>query len=196
MNNTSITQILSMPPGSTVDSVQGTVVDVYKQRTIPSGKTVQDGKLKDGTGAEIMFSVWEHDDISTYKGREVIISGGPKSIMKVELDKFKDRNVNKLSVSRTCTFQFLEVHRAQTGTPAPAPTTRAEGPSTPAPILVNGAKIGMAINNAVSFMTSAGEPFSSDRLWQVASEIVLISNKMEMGEIAPPAKAEAEDLPY
>jgi hypothetical protein len=52
----------------------------------------------------------------------------------------------------------------------------------------------MAINNACLFLTTAGEAFSLDRVHEVASDLVRLSNKMEQGELAP-AKDSA-NAPY
>lgn len=196
--NQSISDILKLPDGTALDSVQGTITAVYDQRTVRGGKSVQDAKIKDGSGAEIKLSIWEHPDCSMYQGREVIINSGPQSKLKVVFDGYKQRNVNTLSVSGKCTFQFLEVHHAQNGqapTPAQAAQQGAGTRGSVAPqapnIVVNGAKIGMALNNAVLFMTAAGEPFNEDELWEMASKIIHLSNKMEKGELAELVKEAA-----
>lgn len=191
MNNTTIAQILALPDGTPIDSVQGHVTEVYKQRTITGGKTAQDAKLRDGTGAEIKVTIWEHPDCSTYKGRDVIIQSN-KNGLKVKFDNYRPPGVNTLSVSKTCTFQFLEVHRAQTGG-VPAPTTPVPQAASPGPvgghgsgsIVLNGAKVGMVLNNACLFLTNAGKAFNSDEVHEIASELIRLSNKLEQGELAP-----------
>jgi hypothetical protein len=67
-------------------------------------------------------------------------------------------------------------------------------PATQAPIVLNGAKVGMAINCSTQFMVSAGEAFSPERVHEIASELIRLSNKMEQGELAP-AKDSA-NAPY
>lgn len=203
MNTTTIGQVLSMPDKSALDCVSGTITEVYKIRNV-NGKNVQDAKLKDGTG-EIKLTVWDHPDISMYRGQDVIIQTGPKGGLTVKYDGYQNRNVNTISMSKFCTFQKLQVHQAQTGgavaaQPNHAPSGSAGGcsggaannPSGPVPIVVNGAKVGMALNNACQFLVAAGETFNVERVHSIASEIIRLSTKMENGEFAP-AK---EDVPY
>jgi hypothetical protein len=184
MNNLSIGEILALPDNSAIDAVQGRVTEVYDQRQVKGGKTVQDAKLVDGGGKEIKLAIWDHPDCSIYKGREVILKSGPKGGLKVVYDTYKQRNTNYISVSRGCTFQYLEVHSAAAGKPAPesANYNQVVGP-LPAPSVHNGAKVGMAVNNAVNFMTSAGEQFDAEKLHWIASEILKVSVKLEAGEL-------------
>jgi hypothetical protein len=192
MSHTSIAQILKLDPKTTLSEVQGLVTDVWKARTVAGGKVVQDIHLKDATGAEIDASVWGHEDLSTYKGKEVFINAGNKGKIEVQFDTYKERYKNKLSVSATCTFQHLAVHAAQAGTPAPAklPVAAATGP---APVVVNGAKVGMAINNACQFLVSQGAPFSPLAVHRIASELIRLSNQMENGDLIPLADASGPD---
>jgi hypothetical protein len=216
MSVTSIPTILTLPNNCPIESVQGTIVEVYKGRNVAGGKHVQDAKLRDGSGAEIKLTIWEHPDISTFKGRDVIIQSGPKGGLKVQLDTYRQPHVNTISVSKTGTFQYLEVHNAQTGgqgnTPAVSPNAagasggsggvqgasgREIGPagaggSGVGAITVNGAKVGMALNNACQFLVAKGVPFSSEKVFEVASELIRLSNKMEKGELA----VAKEDVPY
>lgn len=194
MNSTTIAQVLAMPDKSHLDCVQGTITEVYKSRQV-AGKSVQDAKLKDGSG-EIKLTLWDRPDHSMYKGRDVIIQAGPKGGLTVKFDGYQNKNVNTISVSAGCTFQFLEVHKAQTGTAAGsvasgAAVSQSSASSTSGassntggctPIVVNGAKVGMCVNNAVLFMTTAGEAFDADKLFQIASEILKVSVRLENGE--------------
>lgn len=199
MSNTSIAQLLQMPDQAAFDSIQGTITEVYKQRNVKGDKTVQDAKLRDASGAEIKLSIWDHDDISVYKGREVIINAGPKGGLKVVLDTYRQPHTNTVSVSKMGTFQFLEVHRSNTGAapasaPRPQPCNASGNASGPAPVVVNGAKVGMAINNACLFLQNSGSPFDSKQIHAIASEIIRLSNAMENGELLP--YAAKEDVPY
>ena len=188
----SIKDILTLPDKTELTQVQGLVTEVYAQREVKGGKTVQDAKLRDATGAEIKLSVWDHPKIDTYKGREVIIQAGPKGGLVVKLDTYRQPYVNTLSVSKMSTFQNLEVHRAQNGQApekhdAPAGNQAGTGSSSvphssSGTTVVNGAKIGMAINCSVEFMTAQGEPFDENRVWELASQLINVSNKLERGE--------------
>lgn len=196
MSNVTIKDILTLPDNTLLDSVQGTVTEVYQQRHVRGDKVVQDAKLRDGTGAEVKLAVWDHPPIDTYKGREVIIQSGPKGGLKVQLDTYRQPHANTISASKTATFQFLEVHHAQNGTTAsanlgvrPAPANGVvpqQAASSNPPIVVNGAKVGMSVNNAVLFMTSAGEPFDSTHLHRIASAILKVSVRLENGDIFDP----------
>lgn len=193
MNYPTIAEVLKMADGSGLPGIVAKITEVYKSRNVAGGKTVQDAKAKDGTGAEIKLSIWDHPDCSTYKDREVIIQSGPKGGLKVVFNDYKGANVNTLSVSRGCTFQLVEVHRAQTGTPvaaaapAPAPAAREDNPNA-----IRGDKVGMAIKCAVEFMAAGGEPFNSKKLHEVSSEIIRISNRLEKGELSEVK----EDAPF
>jgi hypothetical protein len=113
-----IKEVLTLPSDSMIPSIQGQMVEVYERRMTKTQKPVQDARLRDASGAEIKLSIWDHPDCALYKGREVIIQSGPKSALKVKFDDYKKPGVNTLSVSGTCTFQFLEVHHAQNGVPS------------------------------------------------------------------------------
>jgi hypothetical protein len=183
----SIKEILTLPDKTELTQVQGLVTEVYAQREVKGGKTVQDAKLRDGTGSEIKLSVWDHPKIDQYKGREVIIQAGPKGGLVVKLDTYRQPYVNTLSVSKMSTFQNLEVHHAQNGAPKDQHPAGAGTPAGAAPVdgpkvVVNGAKIGMVINCSVEFMTAQGEPFTEDRVWELASQLINVSNKLERGE--------------
>jgi len=167
-----------------LDSVQGTITEVYRAREKRGGGTIQDAKLKDAAGNEVKLAVWDHPDLGVLKGMEVIIQASPKGGLKVVFDNYRPPGVNTISVSKNCTFQKLAVHHAQNGTNAPeAAGTPAKG--TPAPIVVNGAKVGMAINCATTFLTTVGEPFDAKRVHAMASEIIRISNALEQGDLIP-----------
>jgi hypothetical protein len=193
---TPLSQIPHLKDKDSIDAVQGRISRVFPARS-PRGKTVQDAEIQDASGNTIKMSVWEHPDLKPLEGMEVILQSGPRGGVQVKWDDYKKTNV--LSVNKSGTFQKLAVHQAQTGgVAAPAQTTNTVPTSNhtsavPATTVVNGAKVGMALNNATLFMTNATEPFNKDRLFEIASEFVRISNRMEKGELASEVK---EDVPY
>lgn len=118
MSNITIKDVMNLPDGSMIPSIQGQLAEVYERRVTNTGKGVQDAKLRDASGLEVKLSIWDHPDCTPMKGREVIVQSGPKSALKVKFDDYKKPGKNTLSVSGTCTFQFLEVHHAQNGVPS------------------------------------------------------------------------------
>ncbi len=196
--STSIAQLLTYPNKTPVDAVQGQIVEVYKGKIVSNGKHCQEAKIRDAAGTETKLTVWEHDDISTYKGRDVILQSGARGGLTVNHNTWNGATTVGISASKTATFQFLEVHRANTGQPATAPTTATTTtnahPTQAATVVVNGAKVGMSINCATEFMVKAGEAFSEQRIWEIASALIRVSNRMETGDLAP-AVAD-EEIPY
>lgn len=193
MNIVSIEDIAKLPKGTALEAVQASVSKVYPPRTVSGGKAVQNLQLRSGSGTEIKLTAWEHSDLAMYEGREVVIQSGPKGGLKVDIDTYKGRNTNYISASRMATFQVVSG-----GTPAAQPAVAATNP-TPAPVaanavVINGAKVGMCINNAVLFMTQAGEAFDAKRLHGIASEILRVSQKLENNELSEPKRD--EDVPF
>lgn len=180
---TTIAEITKHPAGTKFPSIQGRVLEVRPQRTVGQGKTVQDGIIQDGTG-QIKFSAWETRDLSCYVGKEVTIDGGLKGSVVVKIDTYKGANTPTLSISSTCVWTVL----ASGGTAPVASPAASPAPAVAAPA-VRGEKVGMAINNAVNFMTSAGEPFDAKRLATIASEIIKVSKWLEEGHLVGEKKA-------
>jgi len=194
MNTVTIGSVLSLPDKCPIDSIQGLISEVYNKRDVNGGKSVQDAILKDGTGASIKLSAWEHGDLSVYKGKEVIIQAGPKGGLTVKLDTYKKPNVNTLSMSRLVTIQVV-AGGAVSANPSPSETKTTYLPSAAATApttVVNGAKIGMCINCATQFMTEAGIPFDETKIHEVASAILRVSIRLENGDIA----VAKEDVPF
>lgn len=194
MNTVTIKDALKLPDKCPIDSIQGQVTEVYKQREITGGKVVQDAMLRGGDGSEIKLTAWDHGDLSPYKGKDVVISAGPKGGLVVKFDSYKDRNVNTLSVSKMVTFQVVAGGPVSANpSPSDGKTTYLPGTSAPAPTtVVNGAKIGMCVNNAVLFMTEAGIPFEEAKLHEIASGILRVAIRLENGDIA----VAKEEIPF
>jgi hypothetical protein len=105
MSVTSIPTILTLPNNCPIESVQGTIVEVYKGRNVAGGKHVQDAKLRDGSGAEIKLTIWEHPDISTLtanpmstpsQSRKPARSNTSKSITPRQEDKVTPRQYRRM----------------------------------------------------------------------------------------------------
>lgn len=214
--NTPLSQIANLPDGCPLTEINGTVVAVYERRTIAGGKSVQNAEISDGS-TKVRLTVWGHEDISVYKDRVVVLTAGPKGGLTVKEDEYKGNKRKVISASATCQFQFIEVHNAAKpagSTPVAAPV-QASHPVVATP-QVNGAKVGMAINNAIALLQN--EPYDIKKVAQVASDIMRLSHWLEAGNLMPktsgvasePVKpitvdpaskgsepaGEAEDVPY
>ncbi len=199
MNTVTIASILSLPDGCPIESLQAQVVEVYRQREVSGGKVVQEALLRDGTGAQVKLSAWDHADLSVYQGKEVIIQAGLKGGLKVKLNTYKKPGTNEVNASKMVTFQVIASGAApapQSSNPSPSatmdtprPSQACQGPT----IVVNGQKVGMSLNCATEFMVKAGQAFDEKTMWEIASGIIRISNRMEQGDIAP---AKEESAPF
>lgn len=182
-----------MPNQTNLVGLVGRVDKVFKQRNVSGGKTVQDLMLV-SAGSEIKITAWDHPDCSVYEGKEVIIQQGPKGGLTLKDDNYKGNISKVVWMSSKCTFQLVEVHRAMGGAvPAPSQHVAASAPQAPS-VGFHGAKVGMAINNAVLFMTNAGTPFNAAELHCIAGEIIKVSEKLERGEFLE-GKPESEEKP-
>lgn len=197
---TPISQILTLPDKCPVKQVQGKVTAVYDMKTV-AGKPQQRFLLEDAGGNKLYVTAWEHENLSSYTGKEVIISEGPKGGLSVNVYNSK----TSLNLSRTCTFQLLAVHQAQTGAAPVATLALAVDGCKATPVVaattpINGAKVGMALNNAVLILQSSGKLNGLDStailgaVGQMASDIIRLSAWMEAGHLYP--KLEKEDQPF
>ena len=183
--NTPLSQVASLPDGCPLTEITGTITAVYERRTITGGKTVQNAEITDN-GTKVRLTVWGHEDISVYKDRAVVITAGPKGGLSVKEEEYKGNKKKVISMSASCQFQFLEVHSAKSG--GAAPVAHAATPVAVAAPQINGAKVGMAINNAVQLLQN--EPYDIKRIAQVASDIMRLSMWLESGNLMPKAKAD------
>lgn len=184
MATTPLNKIAELPDKCPLESIEGKVINVYELKSI-NGKPKQDFEIQDAAGIKVRCSAWEHDDLSLYKGFNVIINTGPKGGLTIN----EWNNKKSVNLSKTCTIQKIQVGAPQ----APAPvasqaTTAAAGKPSNSPIL--GQTIGMAINNACNYLTSTNQPLTKQSLWQTASIIVEVAKHMEAGNLWKP-KAEA-----
>lgn len=186
--NTPLSQVASLPDGCPLTEITGTITAVYERRTITGGKTVQNAEISEA-GTKVRLTVWGHEDISIYKDRAVVITAGPKGGLSVKEEEYKGNKKKVISMSAFCQFQFLEVHSAKSGAaPASASATTSHPVAAPQ---INGAKVGMAINNAVQLLQN--EPYDIKRIATVASDIMRLSMWLEAGNLMPKANAAKAD---
>lgn len=76
--------------------------------------------------------------------------------------------------------------------PAPAPAYQPppQTPPNPTQWRPNGQSVGMAIVQACEFLRSSGTGFDKHKAWQVASDILRLGHKLELGQLAPLANAQ------
>ena len=193
---TPLSQIINLPEKCPLQEIQGVVSAVYELVTNEAGKTRQNLAIKDSSGLVVKATAWSHDDLSFYKGKDVIIKSGPKGGLTVNNYQGKPG----VSISGTCTFQTVAGGQAPQA-PAAANSSRSAAPANTntAPAArpaVQGQTIGMAINNACNSLTSQGLPLTKESIWKLASVIVSVAQAMEAGKIheatpAAPAPAPA-----
>lgn len=193
-----IGNIKNLPDKCPVDQVQGKVVTVYEVKQV-AGKSKQSLLIQDAGGAKLMINAWEHSDLAFYQDKEVIISSGPKGGMKVNIWKDKP----SVDVGRTCTFQLLAVHNAQTGASTPTgdqkPANQAQspsnGPSGEVLKSIHPATVGMCINQACANLTQKGLDLDPKEVFKIASELVKVALHMEKGNLAGAKKEVASPAP-
>lgn len=200
-----IAQIRTYPNKAPVEAFQAKIVAVYEYRKMPSkfgpGDTsAQNIELADIAGNKIRATVWEHPDLTEHKGKEYVFHAGRNGKgIEVRHGAYKNKTTGQevatveLSISKAGQLQYVEVYRANNpaaGVPeaAKAPdsagaTQGSPSPHKAAPMPINGAKVGMAINNAVQLMVAADIEYSRDALKKVAKEIIEVSNELENPEV-------------
>lgn len=75
---------------------------------------------------------------------------------------------------------------------APAQRTRAAAPAAAPPQAKTAAKwqplgatVGMAVNNACQSLTHQGKPLNPTEVWEIASDLLAVSRRLEAGNLAP-----------
>ena len=189
--------------------MQAKIVSVYPPNTMPSkfgapGSTTtrQLIELEDIAGAKIRVTVWDHPDMTEHKGKEYVFHAGKSGKgLEVRHGSFTSKqsgqtvNTVELSMSKAGQMQYVEVYKAQNpasgATPSPAATEVAVSPSRPigsAPMPINGAKVGMAINNAISLIVADNKQFADTKALMhhvgvLSSDIIKLSNWLESGKL-------------
>jgi len=194
---TALSQIINLPERCQLSEIQGVMVEVYEMGK-HNDKNKQNFTMKDYSGVLVRGTAWSHDDISFYKGKEVIIKAGPKGGLAV--NNYRDKA--GVSVSATCSFQTVAGGLApQAPIPANSSPSAAPANTNTAPHVrpvVQGQTIGMAINNACQSLTAQGIPLTKGNVWKLASMVVAVAQAMEQGKLfeeAAPAPKVAAPAP-
>lgn len=205
MPTPAIKDILSYPNATPIEAIQAKIAQVYEYKPYKGDyepTTVQSIVLEDATGS-IRCSVWGHPDLTEHKGQEYVFGSGRKNKGLV-LTHGKGQYAGKveLKMSNAGTLQHVAVYNA--GRPAEAVSEPAKG-SNQAPVgqetrqaakspytPINGAKVGMALNNAVLMLNASGLPYGMREIQEKALDIIRLSNDLESGRIQIDPLAEAE----
>jgi hypothetical protein len=198
-----IVEALKLPDQCPVEQIQGRISKVYEHIIINTKygeKPKQNFAFGDGAGNKMEGEVWGHADLKgTYEGKEVVIrQGKPGKGLKVKHDSY-DKNGETiksiiLEVSSAGQFQIVSGAPAAPQPQAKAPSEPSAAPQAQSPqpatktsgTAINGAKVGMALNNAVLLLTNQGNVNPSmEVIAKVASQIIRLSNWLEEGNLVP-----------
>lgn len=229
-----LSDIATMDDDDVIKAVKGTLTKLYPRKSGVGDNgpwSFESGELSDGkTSVKITFKDREALP-KEMKGRQIYILAyhGEKgwSGVKKKTDDYKPENpVPMIWVTKTA-----EVTLVEGGAPAKeqdaggddgdvAPKTKAGNPTyqqkpTPANITghntpVFGGTVGMAIKEGVAWVRELGaspnDPAAFKQIYEIASDLIRISRKLESGELAPNTKkgkshaepdgaAEGDDVP-
>ena len=172
----SLQEAVNTPPGSYISGGFQAVVANAKSLQTKTGKTMFKAKLQEG-GLTIDATSFT-TDFAPHVGKLVKFMG-------MGLKRGDDYNgVPQISIGDKA--RWIPAGDAPTEAPATAPQSAPQGQTA-----IAGVTVGMAINKAVDILNKTGDA-NEDQIWQTASMIIRVSEKLQRGELAP---AE-EPLPY
>ena len=186
MNN-----ILSVNPG---EYVKGTVVanvERAKAITTKTGKTIFKATLRDGANtveATSFSKTFEHVD-----GKRVEFSGQG-------IKRGDDYN-GKVGVVFGDKVRFNPVSDATPTQPTPQPEEprKTQGTAANEPSRIEGVTVGMAVNKAVDTLIANNEGVTAQRLWETASMIIHVAQRLQSGHLAPVTATNdvpSEEVPF
>lgn len=182
--------VLAVNPGDWVKGAVTANVEKAWAMTTKAGKTIFKATLRDGVNiaeATSFGKTFEH-----VEGKRAQFSG--PSI------KRSDYN-GKLSI----TFGDKVVFKA-IGEPAPSQTApeapeprKSEGKAVSGPSRIEGVTVGMAVNKAVDILVTKNESIGADDVWQTASMLIRVAQKLQEGHLAPVTATNgvpSEEVPF
>lgn len=140
-------------------------------------------------------------------GKGVKVKHGSYVVKKDGPDKGTTKKTVELDVGKAGCFQTIEVYNQITGgnaapqSPANAPSAALEAKSPPTPSHhtpqasepvktdsragspIFGATVGMAINQACSYLIAKEDNLDPQRVWIIASDIIRIAKRLESGDL-------------
>jgi hypothetical protein len=171
----------------------GTLMKTAERTSTKTGKPFYVAKLTDGL-ITIDVSSFSHN-LSKFEGQWVTISGQKivrgedyNSMPKITIG---DKAVITSNGAGAAPAQSIPL--AQTGHPSATNTPSAPAPHRNEAPRNEGIVIGACLNKAVDVCIAAGDT-SESAIWQIASRLLRVSNRLQKGELHTPSTAE-EALP-
>ena len=199
MKVTTIAEALQQEEGLPIPAISGTLVALFKRTAGESSMgaySFQNGTLKDATG-EMRITFKDRDEVSpSLRGKKITLLSyqGDKGWSGVKTKSEEYKGVTSRVLWVTPTAELAEGSGTEnTAPPAIRPTPT--GPSlpskgnTPPLVSVYGGTVGMAIKEACTVVNHIGtNPFGpeySKQVWQIASNLIRVSQALEAGKLAP-----------
>lgn len=190
--------VLAVNPGDWVKGAVTANVEKAWAMTTKAGKTIFKATLRDGVNiaeATSFGKTFEH-----VEGKRAQFSG--PSI------KRSDYN-GKLSITFGDKVVFKAIGEPTPSQPTPAEEeprktqgTASNGPASPQHATngrIEGVTVGMAINKAVDILIDGANPIGADELWQTASMIIRVAQRLQNGYLAPVTatnEVPSEEVPF
>lgn len=176
MNN-----IVEVNPGEYVKGTVTANVEGAKALTTKTGKTIFKATLRDGqhtVDATSFSKTFEH-----VNGKRVQFSGPG-------IRRGDDYN-GRITVVFGDKVVFKPLSEATPTQPAPAAEeprktqgNAVSAPPSPQSGRIEGVTVGMAVNKAVDTLIAAGATVGAENLWQTASMIIRVAQRLQNGELA------------
>ena len=168
--------VLAVNPGDWVKGAVTANVEKAWAMTTKAGKTIFKATLRDGVNiaeATSFGKTFEH-----VEGKRAQFSG--PSI------KRSDYN-GKLSITFGDKVVFKAIGEPTQAQPAPVAEEprKSEGKAVSGPSRIEGVTVGMAVNKAVDILVAKNENIGADDVWQTASMLIRVAQRLQNGELAP-----------
>lgn len=186
MNN-----ILTAQPGEYIKGAIVANVSGVKAAQTKAGKTFFKATLTDGI-TKVYATSWtqtfEHVD-----GKRVQFSGpGMK-----RSDDYQ--NTPQVTFGEKVVFKAVSEATPSQTAPAPEEPRKTQGNATSGPSRIEGVTVGMAVNKAVDILVARNEHIGADDVWQTASMLIRVAQKLQEGYLAPVAaknEVPSEEVPF
>ncbi len=186
MNN-----ILSAQPGEYIKGAIIANVSGVKAAQTKAGKTFFKATLTDGV-TKVYATSWtqtfEHVD-----GKRVQFSGpGMK-----RSDDYQ--NTPQITFGEKVVFKPVSEATPTQTAPAPEEPRKIEANAASGPSRIEGVTVGMAVNKAVDILVAKNESIGADDVWQTASMLIRVAQKLQEGHLAPVMatnEVPSEEVPF
>jgi len=189
MNNT-LQDLVNTQPGSYFSGSFQASVSECKSINTKTGKTFYKATLTEG-GVEVSATSFSRD-LSPFEGKVMKFTGmgikrGDDFQGKPQVTVGDKSIISQVGVVTQWTAP-VPTQPAPSVTGMPTPYTQSSR--------IEGVTVGMAINKAVDICTKTGD-VSEDSIWQRASMLIRIAQKLQAGNLAPePNNEPSEEEPY